>query len=133
MELVAVAETRDQVEAEMLQGLLEDGGIPSALQPVGIDGPGLGIGVLNPGGGAKRVMVHAERLDAARALLAGTLVEDEEASWPEPVNARHLGDAGGGRGPRDYGIVGAYTRAWLLAAVVMAMAFGVFLAMRALG
>lgn len=128
-----MAETRDQIEAEMLQGLLEDGGIPSALQPVGINGPGLGIGVLNPGGGAKRVLVHAERLDEARALLAETLVEEEEAAWPDPANARHLDDFNGGRAPRDYGLAGAYTRAWLVAVVVMAVAFGVFLLARALG
>jgi Putative prokaryotic signal transducing protein len=132
VELMAVAEARDRIEAGMMQGLLEDAGIPSTLQPVGIDGPGVGVGLLNPGGGAQRVLVHAARLEEARALLAETLVEDEESTWPETANARHLGDVSGGRGPRDYGIVGAYTRAWVVAVVVVGVAFGIFLLLRAL-
>lgn len=38
----------------MIQGILESAGIPSALQHVGIDGPTVGVGLLNPGGGSKR-------------------------------------------------------------------------------
>lgn len=48
-ELVGVAYANDRVEAEMIQGLLESAGVPSVLQPAGVDGPSLGIGWLNPG------------------------------------------------------------------------------------
>lgn len=61
----------------MLQGLLEDGGIPSAEQQIGIDGPSLGYGLLNPGGGSRRILVRAGDVEAARALLAQTTVESE--------------------------------------------------------
>jgi hypothetical protein len=43
-ELVGVAYANDRVEAEMIRGLLENGGIPSLLQPVGLDGPQIGVG-----------------------------------------------------------------------------------------
>lgn len=126
--MVKVAFARDSVEAEMIQGLLENAGIPSALQPIGIDGPQLGIGALNPGGGSRRVVVRADRAEEARALLAEILVEDEEA-WPEPINARHL-DASRGHRRRDFGLVGGYARIYLWSFGLMAVAFGIFLLLR---
>jgi Putative prokaryotic signal transducing protein len=128
-ELVGLIYANDQVEAEMIQGLLKDGGIPSLLQPVGINGPQVGIGWLNPGGGSRRVMVHANRLEEARALLAETLVEDEGGEWPETANARYLEEDRGHK-PRDYGLVGAYARSWFWSLGAMAVAFGVFLLLR---
>ena len=78
-ELVEVAHANQGVEAEMIQGLLENAGIPSLLQPSGLNGTLLGFTGLRPGygGGPQRVMVRPDQADAARALLAETLVEDE--------------------------------------------------------
>ena len=83
-ELVDVAFAKDPVQAEMLQGLLEDAGIPSLLQPTGLSGLQLGLGRLYSGfgGGGQRVLVHAHRLEAARTVLAETLVSDDEETWP---------------------------------------------------
>jgi putative signal transducing protein len=128
-ELVGVGYANDQVEAEMIQGLLESGGIPSVLQPLGVNGPQIGIGWLNPGGGSRRVMVRADQAEQARALLAETLVEDEQEAWPEIANARYLEEAQG-RKPRGYGLLGAYTRIYLWSFGIMAVAFGLFLLLR---
>lgn len=133
---VAVAFARDRVEAEMMQGLLEGGGIRSVLRPAGmnVDGPQLGYGLLARGfgGGSQQVVVLAGQAERARALLAETLVEDREASLPEPVNAQYLEDAEGGRKPRGYGLVGAYARIYLWSFGLMAASFGIFLLVRAL-
>jgi hypothetical protein len=129
-ELVQVAYAPDLVEAEMLRGLLESEGIPSILQPLGIDGPGMGFGSLNPGGGAKGVMVHANRADAARALLAEVPAENEEEQWPESANARYLEEAEGSK-PRNYGLAGGYARIYFWSFGAMALAFGIFLLLRA--
>jgi hypothetical protein len=134
-ELVAVAFAKDRVEADLIHGLLENAGIRSLLQQaaLGVDGPQLGYGLATRGfgGGPQRVMVHAVRADEARALLAETMVEDGEASWADSANARHLEEAEGGRA-RNYGVVGAYGRAMFWSVGIMAAAFGVFLALRAL-
>jgi hypothetical protein len=74
------------------------------------------------------VMVHAHRAEEARKLLADAKVEDEQTA-PEPVNARYLEEARG-RGPRNYGVIGAYARMFLVALLAMlgfAVAFGVFM------
>lgn len=83
-ELVQVAFANEPVEAAMIQGLLADRDIPSLLQPSGLNGGQLGFGGLLPGfgGGSQRVMVHANRADAARALLAETAAEDDEEAPP---------------------------------------------------
>ena len=67
-DLVEVACVRSQGEAEIIRGLLESAGIPSMVQPSGFASPQLGVASLlaNPLG----VMVHAERADQARALIA---------------------------------------------------------------
>jgi hypothetical protein len=118
----------------MIHGLLENAGIPSLLQQVGlnVDGPQLGFGLATRGfgGGPQRVMVHAHRAEEARALLAETLVEDGEAGWADVANARYLEEAEGGRA-RNYGVVGAYGRALFWSIGIMALAFGVFLLLRA--
>jgi hypothetical protein len=130
--LVQVAYANDPLEAKMIHGLFESNGIPSFVGRRGMDGPLQGQGVLRPGfdGGARRVMVRADRAEEARALLGKTLAENEDEAWPEIANARHLENAGG-RKPRDYGLAGAYTRIyfWSLGAIVVA--FGVFLLLRA--
>jgi hypothetical protein len=83
-ELVDVAFAKDPIQAEMLQGLLGDAGIPSLLQPTGLSGLQLGLGRLYSGfgGGGQRVLVHAQRFDDAREVLGKTLVSDDEESWP---------------------------------------------------
>jgi Putative prokaryotic signal transducing protein len=129
-ELVVVAYAADRIEAGMIQGLLEERGIASALRPIGIDGPQIGIGWLNPGGGSQGVMVVPAQAAVARAVLAEALLEDEDAT-PEPVNARYLEEAKGGRGPRGYGLVGGYARIYLWSFGLMAAAFGIFLLVRA--
>ena len=133
-ELVKVAFARDRVEAEMIHGLLESAGIPSLLEQAGhsVDGPQLGFGLASRGfgGGPQRVMVHANRVEQARTLLAETLVEGEEQEWPEVANARYLEEGRGARA-RNYGVVGAYGRAHFWSLGLMAVAFGVFLLLRA--
>lgn len=83
-ELVDVAFAKDPIQAEMLQGLLGDAGIPSLLQPTGLSGLQLGLGRLYSGfgGGGQRVLVHAHRFDDAREVLTEALVSDDEESWP---------------------------------------------------
>jgi Putative prokaryotic signal transducing protein len=143
-ELVGVAFSSDAIEAEMIKGLLENAGIPSLLQQTGlhVDGPQLGIGLLPRGfsGGSHRVMVHANRVEEASALLAETLVErgddgepedeDEDESWTATANARHLREFSGGE-PRSYGLFGAYARIYLFSFAVLALVFGAFLLLRA--
>jgi Putative prokaryotic signal transducing protein len=126
--LVGVAYAQNQVEAEMVQGLLDNGSIPSVLHALGVNGPQLGYGALvtNP----QRVMVRADQVEQARTLLAETLVEDEKEAWPEIANARHLEDASG-RKSRGYGLVGAYARIYIWSFGILAAAFGIFLLLRA--
>lgn len=130
--LVEVAFAASLIEGEMIQGLLQNGDIPSLLQSIGLDAPRGGIGVVGSSlGGGRRVMVHASRAEEAHTLLAETMVEDEEAAQPEIANAKYLEEAGGDRGPRSYGRGGAYLRIYLWGFGVMAFAFGVFLLLRA--
>lgn len=127
--LVGVAYANDRVEAEMIRGVLESRGIPSVLQQVGVDGPALGFGLLNPDGGSQRVMVRAGQVEEARALLAETLAEGEEVDWTETANASHLEETSG-RKPRGYGLAGAYARIWAWSFGAMALAFAVFMLLR---
>lgn len=122
-DLVQVIFADDLVEAEMVQGLLENAGIASILEPTGINGPLLGVGLLPHS--SQRVMVRASEADAARRLLAEIAVEKDQGA-AEPVNATYLQE-GQGRGPRGYGLVGAYARIWLWSFAALAIAFGVFL------
>lgn len=132
VELVEAAYANDPIEAEMIHGLLESSGIPSLLRPAGLVGPARGLAGLRPGygGGTQRVMVPAARAEAARALLAETLAESEEGDWSEIANAQHLEAASGGKA-RGYGAAGAYARMYLVGFGAMAVAFGVFVLLRA--
>lgn len=131
-ELVEVAFVGDEHQAAMIQALLEEHEIPSLQQQAAPSGPRLGYGALNPGGGPRRVMVHAHRAEEARALLDDVLAEGE-AEVPEPVNAGYLEDAEGGRRPRSYGVIGAYVRIFFWGFGGMGLAFGAFALLRALG
>ena len=128
-ELVEVAFVGDEGQALMVQALLEEHGISSLKQQVAPSGPTLGYGLMNPGGGSQRVMVHAGRADRARALLEATVAESESAV-PEPADAENLADAEG-RKPRNYGLIGGYARAYFWSFAALALAFGVFMLLRA--
>lgn len=126
-DLVGVAFANDPAEAGMIQGLLKSSGIPSHLLPTGLSGPQLGTGLLPPG--SQRVMVRAGQADDARRLLAETLVAEEREAVTGIASAAYLDDAKG-RGPRSYGLVGAYVRIWLWSLAAFGVAFGVFLLFR---
>lgn len=130
-ELVEIAFVPDEGEAMMIQALLEEHGIPSLQQQVTPSGPQLGYGLMNPGGGARRVMVHFQQADRARALVVAARAEHE--ALPEPVNAEYLEEGQSGRKPRSYGLIGGYLRAYLASFVAMALLFGSYLLLRALG
>ena len=130
-DLVEVAFVGDEFQGKMIQALLEDQGIPSLVQQVTPSGPQLGYGLMNPGGGAHRVMVHPERADRARTLIEATMAEEELLS--EPVNAEYLEDAAGGRKPRNYGLIGGYARAWFWSLLAMAGFSVAWLLLRELG
>lgn len=134
-ELAEAAFAGNEMEAEVIQGLLESGGIPSLLQSTGFNGPHVLTGGLSGArpdysGGSQRVMVHANRLEEAQALLAETLVADEEEEWPEIANARHL-EGRRNRGPRNYGFIGAYARIYAVAIFFFAVVLGLYLLSRA--
>jgi Putative prokaryotic signal transducing protein len=129
-ELVEVAFLGSEAEGVMVQALLEEQDIPSLLQQVTPSGAALGYGPLNPGGGARRVMVHEHRAEEARALLEESRVQAANEA-PEPVNAEYLATARG-RGPRNYSLLGAYARAFFWSFGALAVACGVFLLFRAL-
>jgi hypothetical protein len=128
-ELVGVAHAADRTEAEMIQGLLESAGIPSVLQRVGIDGPLLGVGWLNPGGGSQRVMVRASQSEEAQALLANSMADGEWVDWPETADSPYPEETGG-RKLRSYGLIGAHVRIWAWSFGTMILAFAVFLLLR---
>ena len=125
-DLVEVMFATNRVEAEMVQGLLRSEGVPSMLQATGVNGPQLGVGLLPQG--PQRVMVRAEHADVARRLLAETGI-GEDSDVDELANAAYLDEAKG-RGPRSYGVIGAYARIWFWSLAALAIAFGVFLLAR---
>ncbi|HET8954754.1 MAG TPA: DUF2007 domain-containing protein [Solirubrobacterales bacterium] len=131
-DLVEVAFVGDEFQAEMIRALLDEHGIPSIQEQVAPSGPQLGYGLMNPSGGARRVMVHAERADRARALIETATAEGAQEA-PEPVNAEYLEDAEGGRGPRNYGLIGGYARAWFWSVLAMAGFFVAWLLLREVG
>jgi hypothetical protein len=128
-EPVGIAYANDRVEAEMICGLLESAGIPSAVQQRGIDGPLLGFGLLNPGGGSRRIMVHSNQAEAARAVLAESLVPGEPGGWDALGDADDTSEASG-RKPRNYNLIRAYARIWFWSFIAMGLAFVTFLLLR---
>jgi hypothetical protein len=120
---IAFADTRE--EAALIRGLLREEGIRSLAKQAQINGPGLGAGLLTRS--PRRVYVRPDDAVAARQLLGETMVEDPlEEEIPEPANAGYLADATGHK-PRNYTVVGAYTRGWLAAVAILALAFVAFL------
>lgn len=91
--LVKVAFARNQAEAEMLQGLLGEAGIPSVLKrSFGFDNPDF------LSSGPRDVMVNAGDAQRAKDLLAETMVEDERDEVAELEGERRLA-RGEGSGP----------------------------------
>jgi hypothetical protein len=120
---IAFAETRE--EAALIRGLLREEGIRSLAKQAAVNGPALGSGLLTRS--SRRIYVVPGQAATARRLLAETMVEDPlEAEIPEPANAAYLADATGHK-PRDYSLLGAYARAWVVALVVLVLALIVFL------
>jgi hypothetical protein len=123
---IAYADTRE--EAALIRGLLREEGFRSLAKQASIDGPALGSGLLTRS--SRRIYTRPEDATRARALLGEIMVEAPlEEEIPEPANATYLADATGGR-PRDYSLLGAYSRAWLVAAAVLAVVFVVLLVLR---
>jgi hypothetical protein len=91
-DLVKVAFARNQAEAEMLQGLLGEAGIPSVLKrSFGFDNPDF------LSSGPRDVMVNAGDAQRAKDLLAETMIEDEADEVAELEGERRLarGESGG--------------------------------------
>jgi hypothetical protein len=90
--LVKVAFARNQAEAEMIQGLLGESGIPSVLKRArGFDAPEF------LAAGPHDVLVDSSHAQRAKALLAETITEneaDEEAELREEARLRHGGPVG---------------------------------------
>jgi hypothetical protein len=90
--LVKVAFARNQVEGEMLQGLLTEAGIPSVLKrSLGFDNPDF------LPSGPRDVMVNEGAATRAREVLAETMIEDEGDEAAELEGERRLarGETGG--------------------------------------
>ena len=104
--MVKVAFARTQPEAEMLQGLLTEAGIPSMLKRSG--------GFDNPEflpNGPRDVLVRADSAKRAREVLADVMIEDEGDEATELEEERRLV-----RG--ETGVTSAGRLAfWLIAAV----------------
>lgn len=89
--MVKVAFARNQAEAEMLQGLLSEAGIPSVLKrSFGFDNPDF------LSSGPRDVMVNAGDAQRAKDLLAETMIEDERDEVAELEGERRLARGEGG-------------------------------------
>jgi hypothetical protein len=120
---IAFAETRE--EAALIRGLLREAKIQSIARQAGVEG-GIGTSSLLTRS-SRRIYVRPEDAAAARTLIAETMVEDPaETEIPEPVNATYLDEARGHK-PRDYNVIGAYARIWLIAIVVLGLVLVAFL------
>ena len=127
-DMVQVAFATDAAEGEMIQGLLDDGGIPCLLRQAGINGPMLGFGLLPRS--AQRVMVRPDRAEAARRLLYENLFANEQSGTMDDAADLEYPPASSRRKPRNYGLIGGYARAWAWSIGAMAVAFAVFLLLR---
>lgn len=83
--LVKVGFGRSQIEAEMLQGLLSESGIPSVLKrTIGFDTPEF------LASGPHDVLVNRSDVERAREVLADTMLEDENDEVAELEGERRL-------------------------------------------
>ncbi len=92
--LIKVGFGRTQAEAEMLQGLLSEAGIPSVLKRSGgFDNPDFLVA------GPHDVMVNRDQAPRAREVLAETMIADEdEGEERAELEAEIAGALGGGEG-----------------------------------
>src|SRR5258707_1916821 len=112
--LVKVAFARNQAEAEMIQGLLLEAGIPSALKRSG--------GFDNPdflAAGPHDGMVGSDIAEKARGVLADTMVESEDEERAEIGEQARLRRDGTETSAARLGLLDGSA---LLAAVVLAWA-----------
>lgn len=120
---VAYADTRE--EAALIRGLLREEDIKSIARQAGVEG-GVGTSSLltrSP----RRIYVRPADASRARELIGEVMVEDPQGEEiPEPANAAYLADATDHK-PRDYSLVGAYARFYIVAAVVLGIVLVVFL------
>lgn len=80
-ELLEAALVGSEAEGEMIRGLLESAGIPSILQAAGLfERVRHGFGGAPVYGGAQKVMVHAQRLEDAQAVIAAAQGEADGLS-----------------------------------------------------
>ncbi|HET8814928.1 MAG TPA: DUF2007 domain-containing protein [Solirubrobacterales bacterium] len=115
-DLVKVAFARNQMEGEMLQGLLGEAGIPSVLKrTMGFDNPEF------LASGPRDVMVNAADAERAREVLAETVIEDERDEAVELEEERRLARGESGvvsPGRLAFWIlvvaIGGFLLAWLL-------------------
>jgi len=85
--LVKVGFARNRVEAEMLQGLLLDAGIPSILKrSAGFDNPDF------LAGGPHDIWVNAQQARDARELLEETLTESDGEAEAEALGRRPVSE-----------------------------------------
>jgi hypothetical protein len=97
-DLVEVAFVGDEFQGAMIQALLQEHGIQSLLQQVTPSGPQVGYGLMNPGGGARRVLVNAENADRARALVEAAMAAQVDRRLRESVFLVVSRDGGAFRG-----------------------------------
>lgn len=110
--LVKVGFARNQAEAEMLQGLLTEAGIPSILKrSTGFDNPDF------LAAGPHDIWVNKEHATAARDLLAETLTESETEEREELEGEARLRATGGE--PTSPGRLALYVAAGLVVAIVI--------------
>ncbi len=84
-DLVKVAFARNEIEGEMLQGLLSEVGIPSVLKrSLGFDNPDF------LSSGPRDLMVNRNDAQRAREVLAGVMIEDEGDEVAELEGERRL-------------------------------------------
>lgn len=89
--LVKVAFARNQAEAEMIQGLLLESGIPSVLKRSGgFDAPEF------LAAGPRDIFVSSDTAEKARGVLADTMVESEAEERAEIGEQASLGRDGTG-------------------------------------
>jgi len=111
--LVTVASTRNLMEAELIQGLLAEAGVPSVVQR-SVDNPDF------LAAGPRNVKVVSELATKARAVLAETMTEEgEDPEWTALEEESRL-RAGGAPSPERLAIwigvvlLGGLIVAWIL-------------------
>jgi Putative prokaryotic signal transducing protein len=118
-DLVKVAFARNEIEGEMLQGLLSEVGIPSVLKRTfGFDNPDF------LASGPRDLMVNRNDAQRAREVLADVMIEDERDEVAELEDERRLA-RGESPGPSPARLafwilvvaVGGFLLLWLLTQV----------------